>query len=208
MPESPLDDNARPAPIAVSAAFKTLSLSRDCPRQSRRGDPRPADHGWDSRPIRENLAAFGSTPGAGRETLASAEAPEPDRFIPEHQDLRKRFLYAEAVGGYATLSDLIDSYSPGYKFYDQFDKNGADATLTPATVRTLESYFARMSDALAHAHDYLHKHAAQDFDHAEIGELHEIMIRSRERARKVSAILGHHLMQEIERAVRDVKRDL
>lgn len=200
MPESPLDDNARSAPIAVSAAFKTLSLTAIA----------RVNHGEE---IRVRLITDGTQDlfektlrlldqhQAPAESPGSAEAAEPDRFIPEHQDLRKRFLYAEAVGGYATLSDLIDSYSPGYKFYDQYDKNGADAALTPATVRTLESYFARMSDALAHAHDYLRKHAAQDFDRAEIGELHEIMTRSRDRARKVSAILGQHLMQEIERAV-------
>ncbi|MGH8507430.1 MAG: hypothetical protein ACREVH_01725 [Gammaproteobacteria bacterium] len=201
MPESPLDDNERSAPLAESAAFKTLSL-RAIAGINYGEEIRVRPIMDATQDLFEKTLRLLDQHQAGAQSPASSDAPQSERFIPEHQDLRKRFLYAEAVGGYATLSDLIDSYSPGYRFYEQYDQNGANATLTPATVRTLESYFARLSDALAHAHEYLHEHAAKDFDHAELGELHEIMIRSRERARKVSAILGHHLMREVERAVR------
>ena len=113
MPESPLDDNARRAPIAVSAAFKTLSLTAIAGiNHGEEIRVRPIMDG--TQDLFEKTLRLLDQHQAPAESPGSAEAPEPDRFIPEHQDLRKRFLYAEAVGGYATLSDLIDSYSPGY----------------------------------------------------------------------------------------------
>ena len=45
------------------------------------------------------------------ETDYSQRKLDPNRYMPEHGDLRKRFIFAETLGSYSTLHDLLDQYS-------------------------------------------------------------------------------------------------
>ncbi len=121
-------------------------------------------------------------------------------FLPEHEDLRSRFLFAQAVGSYATLSDLLDAYSPGRMLTERYDAH-ARLTLTDVERAALENYLDRINDGLAHANSYLVASGAQQFSSDELLELHKVLIEARERAQKVTAILGAHLIGQVEHAV-------
>ena len=121
-------------------------------------------------------------------------------FVPEHEDLRSRFLFAEAVGSYATLTDLLDAYSPGALLTERYEAHPR-LTLSDVERHALESYLAQINEALAHANSYLVASAAEAFSSDELVELHKVLIEARERAGKVTAILGAHLIGQIEHAV-------
>ena len=121
-------------------------------------------------------------------------------FVPQHEDLRSRFLFAEAVGSYSTLCDLLNAYSPGYLLSQRYGDH-PKLTLSDPERAALEDYLEQLNGALGHANRYLHARAATDFTADELVELHKVLIEARERTDKVTAILGAHLIGQIEHAV-------
>jgi len=138
---------------------------------------------------------------AGQSAAADSSASAPARpFMPEHEDLRSCFLFAEAVGSYATLTELLDAYSPGYLLSQRYDSHPKVSLSEPERL-ALEEYLEKINAGLEHAHRYLTASAASDFSAEELVELHTVLIAARERSEKVTAILGAHLIGRIEDAV-------
>jgi len=125
-------------------------------------------------------------------------------FMPEHEDLRERYLFAAALGSYATVNDLLDAYSPGNKLSQHCHDKAGRTTLSAGEVRTLEEYHAELEKGLAHAHEFLVTNAAT-LDDGQVAELHDLLIAARNRSRTITMILGTHLIHEVEIAVRTLQ---
>jgi transcriptional regulator of NAD metabolism len=127
-----------------------------------------------------------------------------DRFVPEHGDLRKRFLFAEALGSYSALQDLVDGYSPAYRLSVDYDDKAQISRLTEFEIRALEDYRDQIHRALLHANEYLLANASCGYTAEELQELNEILFEARARFESLTAILGIHLIYEIEDSVRQL----
>ncbi|TDJ67072.1 MAG: hypothetical protein E2O35_04785 [Proteobacteria bacterium] len=125
-----------------------------------------------------------------------------DRFVPEYGDLRQRFLFAEALGSYSTLHDLLDDYSPAYRLSIDYGKKARSSRLSDTEVRALEDYRDQIHRALLHANEYLLANVACGYTAEELHELNDILMEARSRFESVTAILGTQLIVEIEDAVR------
>jgi hypothetical protein len=129
---------------------------------------------------------------------------DPNRFVPEHKDLRQRFLFAETVGSYAALHDLLDGYSPAYQLYKDYDATAHKSRLKSHELRALEEYRQQIDDALHHANAYLLTTPSASYTSDELQELNEILIEARTRRGAVTAILGMQLIAEIEDGVKQL----
>ena len=125
----------------------------------------------------------------------------PNRFVPEHRDLRQRFLFAETLGSYSALHDLLDGYSPAYRLSMDFDERSRIARLNEHEVRALEEYPEQTNSALLHVKKYLLANATCGYTSEELHELNEILLEARSRFESVTAILGMHLIYEVEARV-------
>ncbi len=121
-----------------------------------------------------------------------------DRYLPESPDLRRLFLVAEAIGGYDSLNDLINAYSPGLHLSEIYSAKAKNERLTEQEARTLEEYQEHLVNSLKTAHQYLIDNRLEEFSVEEIYELHDVLILARARSRQITAILGTHLIHEIE----------
>lgn len=132
------------------------------------------------------------------------QSPDPDRFVPEHRDLRRRFLFAETLGGYSALQDLVDGQSPAYRLSIDYDKKVRISRLTDLEVRALEEYRDQIHRALLHANEYLLANVSCGYTADELHELNEILMEARARFESLTVILGMQLIVEIEDAVRQL----
>lgn len=135
-----------------------------------------------------------------RETNSSD--PAPDRFIPEHGDLRKRFIFAETLGSYSTLHDLLDKYSPAYRMSQTFHGKVDQGSLSQTQIKALEDYRSQIHEALVHANQFLLENVSAQYTADELHELNEILTEAKERFETVTAILGMQLIHDVEAAVR------
>ncbi|MFT4563422.1 MAG: hypothetical protein ACI9BW_003177 [Gammaproteobacteria bacterium] len=128
----------------------------------------------------------------------------PSRFVPEHQDLRQRFLFAETVGSYGALHDLLDGYSPAYQLYKGYNPTSQKNRLTPDQIRALEEYRQQIDDALRHANEYLLTNPGASYTSDELQELNAILLEARTRRESLTAILGMQLIVDIEEGVKQL----
>ena len=131
-----------------------------------------------------------------------AAAQNPNRFIPEHGDLRQRFLFAETLGSYSTLHDLLDRYSPAYRMSETFHGKVQKSKLGEQQIRVLEEYRAQIHEALIHANQYLLANVNAEYTEEELQQLNEILTEAKDRFETVTAILGMQLIHNVEDAVR------
>ena len=127
---------------------------------------------------------------------------DPDRFVPENNDLRERFLFAETLGSYSTLHDLLDANSPARRVAMSYDAKARAARLTRGEVDALYAYRDQIHDALMHASDYLLVSEASGYSSDELLELNKILEEARARIQSIDAILGEQVIHEIEDGVR------
>ncbi len=123
------------------------------------------------------------------------------QYVPEHADLRKRFIFAEAIGSYSALHDLLNGYSPAYQLFANYERQAEAARLSRDEVRILEEYQAQVHAALGHASSYLYENLGSGYSAEELRELNDILLEARERYDCVSAILGMNLIHEVGEAV-------
>lgn len=131
----------------------------------------------------------------------AAPAPQVLHYVPEHDDLRKRFIFAEAIGSYSALHDLLNGYSPAYQLFSSYEFRVNVTRLTRDEVRVLESYRDQVHSALIHASQYLYDNLGSGFSAEELQELNDILREARERYDCVTTILGMNLIHEVEEAV-------
>ncbi|MGH8582569.1 MAG: hypothetical protein ACREWG_07210 [Gammaproteobacteria bacterium] len=133
----------------------------------------------------------------GEAARALVAGLDPNRFIPHHEDLRQRFLYAEALGSYEALSELIDVHTPGSRLFSRYGEEAKVEQFTEGELKTLEAYFQRLTEAITHAHGFLAEHGARQYTSDEVYELRKMIAQAQNRARKVSVVLGEHLLREV-----------
>lgn len=122
-------------------------------------------------------------------------------FVPEHEDLRRRFLFAEAIGSYSTLHDLLNGYSPAGQLFASCEGAAGQSRLTRDEVVILEAYRDQVHGALEHAGRYLYENLDVGFGSEELRELNAILREARARYERVTEILGRNLIHEVESAV-------
>ncbi len=125
----------------------------------------------------------------------------PDRFIPRHRDLRSRFFFAEALGGYDILNDVIDRHAAMLRHSNECAGKLRVQRLSEGEMRRLEEYHEHLQLALRHAHQYLLDNSTLEFSSEELRELHALLRNARERVDHLTTIIGAHLIHEIEMAV-------
>lgn len=123
------------------------------------------------------------------------------QFLPEHEDLRQRFLFAETIGSYAALHDLLNGFSPAFQLFSRCERQTLERRLTDREVGILESYRDQVHAALHHANVYLLENPAARYTAEELSELNAILLEARERCARVDALLGMNLILEVEQAV-------
>jgi len=134
-------------------------------------------------------------------TAVSVPAAPPPQYVPEHADLRKRFIFAEAIGSYSALHDLLNGYSPAYQLFANYERQAQVARLSRDEVQILEDYRTQVHAALGHASNYLYENLGSGYSAEELRELNDILLEARERYDCVTAILGMNLIHEVEEAV-------
>jgi len=139
--------------------------------------------------------------GEGRRPAPAHVPAEGERYIPENEDLRRVYLFAEAVGGYEALNDLTSKHSPGHSLSRRYGEKARVTALSEEEVRIVEEYRRQLTDALKSANHYLRATQLRDFTLAELHELYEILKSARARSQELSQILGIHLIHQIESAV-------
>lgn len=123
------------------------------------------------------------------------------RCLPDSADLRQRFLFAETIGGYATLHDLLNGHSPAMQLFNAIDDTIPATRLSDRQVALLEAYRQQVEDALAHASRYLAENFAQSYTADELLELNEVLHEARDRFDRVNELLGINLIRQVEHAV-------
>ena len=138
---------------------------------------------------------------APHEDHSTAPALPADRFIPRHRDLRSRFFFAEALGGYDILNDVIDRHAAMLRHSSKCEGKLRLQALSEGELRRLEEYHEHLQLALRHAHQYLLDNSTLEFSAEELRELHELLRNARDRVNHLTSIIGAHLIHEIELAV-------
>ncbi|MGR8947215.1 MAG: hypothetical protein ACU84Q_04155 [Gammaproteobacteria bacterium] len=136
------------------------------------------------------------------EASSGTHKADKNRFVPEHRDLRQRFIFAETLGSYSTLHDLMDQHSPAYRMSQTYSGKVKQTRLTEPQIRALEEYRTQIHEALLHANQYLLENANAEYSTEELHELNEILTEAKERFQAVTAILGVQLIHDVEDAVR------
>jgi len=132
--------------------------------------------------------------------LSSAEAAR-DEYVPDNAQLRTVFLFAEAVGGYEKLHDLVYAYSPGLNLIEVVRETVAQTPLRPLQLRDLTAYRMQILEAMASAQAYLQDHGTTDFSNDDVRQLYELLTEAQSRAIQIDKILGQNLMHELNAAV-------
>lgn len=132
---------------------------------------------------------------------AVPRVPRVREYLPEHDDLRARFIFAEAVGSYSALHDLLNGYSPAYQLFTTAGERVDRMRLSREDVRVLESYRDQVHAALVHAGQYLYDNLEAGFSAEELYELNAILREARVRYDRVTELLGMNLIREVEAAV-------
>ena len=125
---------------------------------------------------------------------------EIDRYVPTHEDLRKIYLFAEALGGYETLNELVSDHSTTNQMSVRLDKLDSSA-FSEKEIQQLEQQQKNLNRALQSANEYLLQHANEDFNRRELAELHHILVNASTRNDQITKILGIYKIGEIEKAI-------
>ncbi len=136
------------------------------------------------------------TPGGEAQVAALA-----NRFIPLHDDLRSIYLFAEALGGYEQVNELVNENSPANLLSARIEKLLEQDFLRHEDVKILEQQHENLAVALENANKYLKQHAVEDFTRQELGELHHLLVNASIRSKQITKLLGKHKIREIEKAV-------
>lgn len=190
----------RPAPADDAQYAITLDLAALA--QVNRGDRVEVERVVDrTLALFEQTLELTATSGAGEMALPDNVTSLVSRFVPESEDLRRPFMFAEAVGSYNALNELIHQYSPGYRISQSFAQKVEGRALTQEEVRALEDYREQLSQALNHAMVYVRSAHMREMSGDDLIELNQLLVTARDRCECVTAILGEHLIREVEAAV-------
>lgn len=127
-------------------------------------------------------------------------------FLPQEEDLRTRFKFAEVLGSYATLNSLLDRYAPAYTLTRAMDQIGTVAEISLPQIAQLEEYRCQIQAALEHAAEFLSEYSIAGFSNEELHELNDILGEARRRFHSLDTLLGMRLIHDVEQAVQRLHR--
>ncbi len=132
------------------------------------------------------------------------ERSNESKFVPQNKDLRSIFLLADALGSYDVLNDLVNTFSPGNALSEAIHDKAQHAALDKKELSKLLEYQDQLQSALKSANAYLRDVAIEEFDRAELHQLHEIILVARQRAKELNDILGIHYLHQVEQVVEEL----
>ena len=124
-----------------------------------------------------------------------------NRYIPLHSDLRSIYLFAEALGGYEQVNELVNENSPANLLSARIENLMDQDFLRAEDVEILEQQHDNLTIALENANRYLQEHAVENFTRQELMELHHLLVNASVRSKQITVLLGKHKMLEIEKSV-------
>ena len=124
------------------------------------------------------------------------------RFVPQEEDLRSRFKFAEALGSYSTLNSLLDCYAPAYQLTRAIEESSVVAEITEREIAMLDEYRDQIELALNHASEHLLAHSVCEFSSDELKELNDILREARDRFRAIETVLGMRLIYDVEQSLK------
>ena len=120
---------------------------------------------------------------------------------PTDSELRKIFIFAEILGGYDAVNDLMRKDSPNYRLSEKFKESVLQRPLKDSEQRYLEEYFDALKHAIENARDYYRKTTLSGLTIDEMNELYALVMEAKDKTKRVTEILGQNLMLQIEHAV-------
>lgn len=135
----------------------------------------------------------------------SSAAPE-IRYLPQHDDLRARFKFAEVLGSYGTLNSLLDRFAPVIELSETMVRTSRVGELSVQEVAMLEDYREQVRLALEHASAHLAVSSIAEFTSEELGELNDILNEARRRYHELDTVLGMRLIHDVEKAVQRLRQ--
>ena len=120
---------------------------------------------------------------------------------PRDSELRKIFIFAEILGGYDAVNDLMRKDSPLYRLSEKYGESVLQRPLKDAERRYLEEYFEALKQAIENARDYYRKTTLSGLTIDEMNELYALVMEAKGKTKRVTEILGQDLMLQIEHAV-------
>lgn len=155
----------------------------------------------DEEPFEQTVALLSLPQDAQEEARRAALVGQPADYLPDDAQLRTVYLFAEAVGGYQQLHDLVYAYSPGLNLIEQVRATVAREPLRPLQLRDLTSYHDDIVNALRAAHVYLQTQGTGPFSEDDVRQLYILLTEARRRAEVIERILGQNLAHEVQAAV-------
>lgn len=138
----------------------------------------------------------------GTREVRDGPAPNPAvRFLPQTEDLRARFKFAEILGSYATLNTLLDRYAPAYELTRTMVDTSHVQVLSDDEVALLQEYRDDIQEALDNASRQFAMCESVNFSLEELRELNEILSEARNRFESLERVLGMRLIHDVERAL-------
>lgn len=123
------------------------------------------------------------------------------RFVPKEKDLASRFKFAEALGSYSTLNNLLDRYAPAYQLTRAIEESAIVAEITEREIAMLDEYRDQIELALNHASQHLLEYSVSEFSSDELQELNDILTEARDRFRAIETVLGMRLIYDVEQSL-------
>ncbi|MEQ8495913.1 MAG: hypothetical protein RLW42_17005 [Gammaproteobacteria bacterium] len=136
-----------------------------------------------------------------REARVHAAEHPSVRFLPQNDDLRARFKFAEVIGSYATLNTLLDRYAPAYALTRTMVGSNSVQKLSTDEIAMLQEYRDQIQAALENASRQLQQSVTVNFSLEELRELNEILGEARERFHSLETVLGMRLIHDVEQAL-------
>ncbi len=122
-------------------------------------------------------------------------------FSPRDGELRKIFMFAEILGGYDAVNELMRKDSPQHRLSLKFGETVMHRELLPTELAKLEEYHRGLKTAIENAKEHYQNTGLKILSKEEKKELYGMVLSARDKTREITEILGKNLIFQIEHAV-------
>ncbi|MCP4044186.1 MAG: hypothetical protein GY731_19905, partial [Gammaproteobacteria bacterium] len=122
-------------------------------------------------------------------------------YTPQNEELRKIFVFAEILGGYDAVNELIRGDSPQDGISRRFGEVVMHRELRVSELTKLEEYHRELKLAIDSAKEQYKKTGLKGLSQEEKTELYGMVLSARDKTKEITEILGKNLIFQIERAV-------
>lgn len=150
----------------------------------------------------QTLELMGAAGSAGRLEVSAFDI----NVLPQDNDLRRVFKYAEILGGYDAVNDISRADSPTRRMARVYGQEVLVRELTTPELHQLEDMHAELKTAVDNAKARYRETRLDGLTVEEMQELYAMVVKARDLAREINEIIGKHLLVQIERAVARLHR--